>query len=319
MSIKCYNESMANKDKYRKQLFRVVSILNKLDSGKVISSSELAKEFEVSLRTIQRDLDLLTNTGFPLSSSERGLYTFVEGFSLKKANLTGEEASLLSFLFDMTKSLGKDFEKSCGGIIKKVIHQEYETPFYAKLPQGPMNKLESPFIKTLEDAICDCHRTTIAYDASDKVKEYDLCPLKIIFYDGFWYLLAQRYGKEYVLKFRIEKIKSVEVQEEYFAPPENLQAMLDESVNIWFNELKPSKVLLHVDKEVAHFFKQRVYFPKQKIKKENKDGSLIVETQITDKREILPTVMHWIPHIMVVNPQGLQKEIKEIIRGYLKR
>ena len=292
MKIKCYNEPMANKDKYRKQLFRVVSILNKLDSGKVISSSELAEEFEVSLRTIQRDLDLLSNTGFPLSSSERGLYTFVEGFSLKKANLTGEEASLLSFLFDMTKSLGKDFEKSCGGIIKKVIQQEYETPFYAKLPQGPMKKLESPFIKTLEDAVCDCHKITIAYDASGKVKKYDLCPLKIIFYDGFWYLLAQRYGKEYVLKVRIEKIKDVEVQDESFAPPENLQTMLDESVNIWFNEFKPSKVLLRINKEVAHFFKQRIYFPKQKIKKENKDGSLLVESKIGDFREVTSTIAY---------------------------
>lgn len=310
---------MANKDKYRKQLFRVVSILNKLDSNKVISSSELAKEFKVSLRTIQRDLDLLSNTGFPLSSSERGFYTFVDGFSLKKANLTGEEASLLSFLFDITKSLGKDFEKSCSGIIKKVIQQEYETPFYAKLPQGPLKKLESPFLKIIEDAVCDCHRTIITYDSSGKLKKFDLCPLKIIFYDGFWYLLAQRYGKEYVLKFRIEKIKSVEVQGESFAPPENLQTMLDESVNIWFNELKPSKVLLRVDKEVAHFFKQKVYFPKQKIKKNNKDGSLIFETQITNKMEIFPTIMHWIPHIVVINPQSLQKEIKEIISGYLKR
>ena len=281
---------MANKDKYRKQIFRVVSILNKLDSGKEISSIKLAEEFEVSLRTIQRDLDLLNNAGFPLSCPQRGMYVFVEGFSLKKAHLTGEEASLLSFLFDITKSLGKDFEKSCDGIIKKLIRQEYETPFYAKLPQGPMQKLESPFIKILENAVCDCKKIIIAYEISGEIKKYNLCPLKIIFYDGFWYLLARKDGKEWVMKFRVDKIKDVAAQDEYFDPPENLQAMLDESVNIWFDEFKPSKVLLRVDKEVAHFFKQRTYFPRQEIKKENKDGSLTVEIQITNKMEFLPTV-----------------------------
>lgn len=310
---------MANKDKYCKQIFRVVSILNKLDSAKEISSGELAAEFKVSLRTIQRDLDLLNNAGFPLSSPGKGMYAFVEGFSLKKAHLTGEEASLLSFLFDITKSLGKDFEKSCGGIIKKVIQQEYETPFYVKLPQGPMKELESPFIKILENAVCDCKKIIITYEISGEIRKYKLCPLKIIFYDGFWYLLARKDGKEWVMKLRVEKIKDVAAQDEYFEPPENLQAMLDESVNIWFNEFKPSKVLLRIDKEAAYFFKQRVYFPKQKIKQENQDGSLVVETQITDKREILPTVMHWIPHITIVDPSNLQEEIKETIRGYLRQ
>jgi predicted DNA-binding transcriptional regulator YafY len=308
---------MANKDKYRKQLFRLVFILNKLDSGR-ISSSEIAEEFNVSLRTIQRDMDFLNVAGFPLSSPERGSYTFAEGFSLKKANLTGEEASLLSFLFDMAKSLGKDFEKPCSNLINKIMQQEYETPFYAKLPQGPMQKLESPSIKTLEDAVCNFQKVIITYEISGGLKKYKLCPLKIAFYDGFWYLLAQKDTKEGVIKFRIDKIKDTAAQDGYFVPPKNLQTMLDESVNIWFSEFEPSKVLLHIDKEVASYFRQRVYFPKQKITEENKDGSLIVETQITDKMEILPTVMYWIPYVTVVEPQTLQKELKETLRGYLK-
>ncbi|MCX5681950.1 MAG: WYL domain-containing protein, partial [Candidatus Omnitrophica bacterium] len=273
----------------------------------------------VSLRTIQRDLLLLGETGFLLSSPDRGLYSFEEGFSLRKANLTGEEASLLSFLFEIAKSLGKDFEKSCGGIIKKVIQQEYESPFYAKLPQDPMQKLESPFSKVLEDAVWDNEKITITYEASQGIKEYNLCPLKIIFYDGFWYLLAQKEGKDWILKFRIEKIKSVETQNKHFAPPDNLETMLSESVNIWFSERKGSKVLLKIDQEVASFFKQRVYFPKQKIKKKNKDGSLILETQTADAREITPTILHWIPFITVVEPVELRQDIKKAVKAYLQK
>lgn len=310
---------MANKDKHQKQLFRVVFILNKLDAGKTVSSVELSHDLDVSLRTIQRDIELLIAAGFPLSSPDRGLYIFVEGFSLKKANLTGEEASLLSFLFDVSKSLGKDFEKSCGGIIKKVIQKEYESPFYAKIPQGPMQKIESPFSKILEDAICENEKVTIAYDGPSGVKEYRLCPLKIIFYDGFWYLLAQKEDKDHILKFRIEKIQKVDNEGKYFAPPDNLQAMLDDSVNIWFSERKGSKVLLKISAEVAPFFKQRVYFPKQKIKKKNKDGSLDLETETADAREIIPTILHWIPHITVLKPESLRAEVRTLVSGYIKK
>ncbi|MBU0896722.1 MAG: HTH domain-containing protein, partial [Candidatus Omnitrophica bacterium] len=58
---------MKNKS-YDKKIFRLLFILNKLETRKKVSTSDLAKEFNVSLRTVQRDIELLSMAGFPLIS-----------------------------------------------------------------------------------------------------------------------------------------------------------------------------------------------------------------------------------------------------------
>ena len=90
---------MLPKDKnYDKKIFRIIRILNKLDSCGKVSTRLLAKEFNVNIRSIQRDLQLIITAGFPLVSDEenKGEYRFFEGFSLKKMMLSEEEINRLA-------------------------------------------------------------------------------------------------------------------------------------------------------------------------------------------------------------------------------
>ena len=309
--------SAKNKN-YDKKIFRLTYILNKMDSGERVSTRVLAEEFNVCLRTVQRDIELLNVAGFPLISSGEGCHSFMKGFSLKKMSLSGEEASLLSFLHEVTKSLGGAFEGSFRNILKKAITEKYGSPFYMKVPEGMKVDKEYPFLKVLEEAISDNRKIFVHYTATETGKEgdYRLCPLKIIFYDGFWYLLSQTEDKAILPKFRLENIKSVKILDDYFEPPENLMAILNESVNIWFTEKRDKKVTLRVDKDVARYFKQRAYFPLQKIKKKDKNGSLIIETRVAQDEEIIPIIFRWIPHVRVVEPESLMQKVKKRITSY---
>ena len=266
---------------YDKKIFRLFYILNRLDTGKGVTTRELSEEFDVTYRTVQRDLQLLNITGFPIVSSEKGHHSFLEGFSLKKMLLTKEEATLLTFLNEITKSLGENFEDSFHDILKKVLSKEHESPFYAKIPDGLRIKKDYAFTKDLEEAIGDKRKIALHYKTDKKEGDYKVRPLKIVFYDGFWYLLAQVDNKDKLITLRLENIKELELLDEYFTPRKDLNTILDESINVWFSEKRDKKVVLKVDKEAARYFKQRVYFPLQKIKKENKDGSLMIETTIS--------------------------------------
>lgn len=73
-----------------------------------------------------------------------------------------------------------------------------------------------------------------------------------------------------------------------------------------------------MDKNAAPFFRQKRYFPLQKIKKENRDGSLIIETTVCDDMEVLPAVKSWIPHIIVMRPEKLKHDIARMLKGYLR-
>ncbi|HQB12368.1 MAG TPA: YafY family protein [Candidatus Omnitrophota bacterium] len=308
---------MAKNKNYDKKIFRLVSILNKLNGGGKVRSSQLAEEFNVSIRSVQRDLDLLNMTGFPLDMQEKGVYSFMSGFSLRKLMLTDEEASLLSFFHEIANSLGKNFSESFRSLVSKVLAKEDSSPFFVKLPGIPAHMKNFPFVKELEQAVQESQKILIKYESAKGLREHQLCPLKLVNFEGFWYLLAMPEGKRQFRKFRSEKIKALEVLDETFNPPRNLKTALERSVNIWFSEEPGEKILLEIDKDAAHYFKKKIYFPEQRIIKEKKDATLILQTQ-ANHNEVLRTIIQWIPDIRVIQPKELDVKIKGLLKEYLK-
>ncbi len=307
------------KKDYIKTVERLISILSCLDKGGSISTSQLAADLGVTQRTIQRDFDLLNRAGYPITEEERGRYTFMEGFSLRKVELSEEQASLLSFMFDISHSLGEKFEQSFRHLFKRLLARELDTPFYAKLPHGVKLPCDGAMVKDLESAIDSFNRVKMRYVSGGEVeKEYTLEPLKIALYDGFWYLLAMDVVRKKLLKLRLERIRSVMILDETFVPPANLMTMLDQSVNIWFEEKRGERVLIRVAPEAAKYFKQKNYFPLQKVVKEAADGSLILETFPAHPEEISHLIMNWIPCLTVLEPAGFKADIRTIVIEYLK-
>ena len=240
---------------YIKTVERLISMLSQLDKGAAVSTADLSNKLGVTQRTIQRDLDLLCRSGYPIMQEERGRYRFMEGFSLKKVELSEEQASLLSFMFDISHSLGSKFEDSFRGLFKRVLARDMDTPFYAKIPAGTKLPCDVRMVRDLEDAIHDCERVRMTYQPEGKeAKEYLLEPFKIAFYDGFWYLIANDVVRKRLLKLRLERIKAVTHTSEAFIPPANLMTLLEQSVNIWFEEKRGERVLIRVAPEDAMLF-----------------------------------------------------------------
>ena len=65
---------------------RLMYIANELDNGQIKLSS-VADNLGVSVRTIQRDIQILESGGFAISPLSRGTYSFVDGFYLKKMKI----------------------------------------------------------------------------------------------------------------------------------------------------------------------------------------------------------------------------------------
>jgi predicted DNA-binding transcriptional regulator YafY len=307
---------MPKEKDYDKKIVRLMTMLNKLNGGSRILSGESAKEFNVTIRTIQRDIDLLCQTGFPVDMVRKGEYAFMEGFSLKKVMLTNEEASLLSFFHEMADSLGENFSKSFRGLLNKILPKEDESPFYVKWPETHACMKSFPFFGELESAVRECRKISLSYETEKGNQVFKLCPLKLINFEGFWYLLAMPDGKRQFWKFRPEKINALETLNDYFDPPENIKTVLGRSVNIWFGADPGEKIILEIGKSAAHYFKKKIYFPEQRIVKETKDGSLIVESR-ANFNEVLRTIIHWIPDIRVISPKGLDTKIRRLLKEYL--
>lgn len=292
-----------------------------LDKEGSVRTSELAEEFGVNVRSIQRDLALINSTGFPITSLDKGEYRFVDGFSLKKAHLTHQEACLLSLMKEITQDLGKELEDSFKALYNKVIGIEEESPYYIKIADGFKLDKEYPFIEKMKEAIQASKKIYLCYDKQDDSgkKCFSLDPLKLIFFDGFWYLLCRVDHKESIIKLRLDNVSDVEVLNKHFVYEDNLKKVLNDSTNVWFKEKRQITVQMKVDKKVAPYFAKKKYFPIQKIVKTHKDGSITIESKISFHMELVPDVLKWIPYIKVISPKDIREEIENRIQEYLKK
>lgn len=300
-----------------KKLNRLLCLLNILDSGEIQVQRE-ARELDVTERTIQRDINDIDAGGFPIYKAAPGIYKFIEGFSLKKMNLTEAEASLLLVMQDVISPLGKPFQDTLASLRQKVLNAPEESPFYIKMPTG--NKYEETKITRVLEKGIRTHTEVLMSLAADPTRKltYDLKPLKIMNYDGFWYLLGINAYKQ-VRKFRLDRILDAVNTDKSFKPTKNIQKILQESQNIWFGEKRDKKVAFWVPAKFALYFEKKAYFPLQKILKKQKNGDILAETSVSNYREIIPTVLSWLEHITPVEPEEFKALIKDILNKAVQR
>ena len=302
---------------YMKTIERLILILSKLNTNKFVTTAGLAKDIGVDMRTIQRDIVLLAGF-YPIYSPERGKHAFMSGFNLGKVELTEEQGSLLSFMHSISASLGDKFERSFRELFKRVMAPQVDTPFYAKIPTGTFLP-ESPCLNVVQDAISDFEKLRVHYCRADgEKKDYILEPLRLAFFDGFWYLLTQGPEKNKIKKFRLDRICKAATTGDSFVPMDGFEKLLDESVNVWFDVERPERTLIRVAPEAAQYFKKRNYFPLQKIVEEKSDGALVIETFPAHPEEISHIIMNWIPCLAVLEPANLKAKMKETVASYLK-
>ena len=296
------------------KLTRLLYELNALDKG-AIRLKDMAEETGVAVRTIQRDMNDIQEADFPLWNPDPGVYAFEEGFSLERMKLSSAEASILVLMSDMASSLGGNFGHSFTMLKNRLLATPQDNPFFIKMNSGEMYK-DTPITRTLEECVRGREWVTICYKGG-KMADYSVRPLKLMWVEGFWYLLALTTDDK-LLKFRLEKITSAKATNKPFKYNKNIDKILRESTNIWFEKDRPLEVTLEVSAECAKYFKRKTYFPLQKVERELKDGRILLSCKAAKEEEILPTILHWLPHIKVVSPISLHNRIKDVLNDYLR-
>ena len=290
----------------------IIFILNKLDCG-TVTTKGLAEELNVSTKSIQRYIREIENAEFPLYNPQKGAYAFAEGFSLQKMLLSDTEAGLLVLLNSFVDSLkNKKIDKSFDIFRKRILSENTDSPFFVKFQTGPKYEM-SDKTKNIEQAIKN--KQYIEIESVNNKRTYNLKPIKIAYFEGFWYLICLWHNNK-VLKYNINSIAKITLKDKYFEETENITKILKETTTIWFEMKRDIKVKLSVDKNVSKYFKVKEYFPLQKITKENKDGSLILECKIAKEEEILPTIFHWLPYVKVLEPKWLDDKVRETLKQY---
>ena len=305
-----------------KKYYRVLKILNLLNEKGKVKVPDLAEEFDVTERSIQRDIERVNMT-FGLEQTDKGEYAFAPGVSLKEMRLSGEQMSALIFMHEMFKGMGGAFGKSFAALFHRMTKSSpWESPYSIIMPRPGKDLDIKKFIPDIETAILERRSINIDYVRKGESVLRTLAPLKILVDNGFYYVLSMGGKKDEYVKYRLDNIKSLELTSHNFIPPDNIEKAIKDATSVWgAMPARDRKILirLKISPSAADFFRKKEFFPLQKIIKEEHDGSVILESRLAQFMEAIPTILNWIPDIEVLEPEQLKAEIRSRVEQYLEK
>lgn len=303
---------MAYKHDYDKTLLRLNTILSRLNDGEALSVKALAEEFNVSERTIQRDFNERLVSLYPIYQEKR-LWRMQKGFKLEKQN-SSEEDLVLGILDKLVEGMGIAFSSKAKKLLSK-IHNATDNPIYAK---SSMEDISGNFaeIEQLKECIEEQFVVTCMYTKDrDISRERTLKPLKIVTFEGFWYLVALNENDE-IRKYYLRNITKIKQTEEVFKSDVNINKLLENSISIWFHNKESFTVTLLAEAEIAKYYKRKP-LPTQIIKDEHQDGSITLTIEVTNEVEVMNLVKCRLPYLRVISPLWIKEKIEEELKTFL--
>jgi predicted DNA-binding transcriptional regulator YafY len=209
---------------------RLVQLLLVLQTRGQLTAGELAEVLEVSVRTVHRDVEALSEAGVPIYA-ERGPHggiRLVDGYRTRLTGMTGDEAEAL-FLSGLP---GPAAELGLGTVVAaarlKVLaalppelrtrasrlverfHLDASGWFQAGEPV--------PHLAVLSEAVWETHQVTVDYGRGDKTVERILEPLGLVLKAGVWYVVAAIDGS--IRTYRVGRVSAATMLEARFERPE---------------------------------------------------------------------------------------------------
>ncbi|QOY53027.1 helix-turn-helix transcriptional regulator [Candidatus Sulfurimonas baltica] len=301
---------MGYKHDYDKILTRLTMILARLNDGESLSVKELSEEFNVSSKTIQRDFNERLSA-FHIYQDKRK-WKMQDGFSIEKTKSLQEQL-VLDIIEKITEGIGGKFATTSHKLLSKIKNEDFN-PIYTKLN---IEDISDKFneIQVIEKAIKDKTELECSYENErEGVFKATIQPLKIVNYEGFWYLVAFR--DERIQKYYIKTLSNIQPTTQTFETDDEIEELLENSINIWFKaDIEPFKVRIYADKIATKYFKRRA-LPTQTIETLSQDGTMEFNVKITDEMEIIPIIKYWIPHLRVLEPEWINDIIDEELKIY---
>ena len=288
-------------------VYRLALILVKLNQGEKLDPQTLADEFNVNLRTIQRDLNECF-AYLPLEKTD-GRYHLHPTFLGKLSTRDVERFAGLAGVRGLFPSLSDDF-------LRDIFDAGIQTALLVKGHHYEDLGCKEDSFRQLERAVIARRRIAFAYRKDEGSKAYaDVEPYKLMNHKGIWYLAAKDGGQ--LKTFSFAKIDRLELSYTTFALDPSVDKTLLEEDGIWLGGDK-KEIVLKIAREVARYFKRRKLIANQVIEKELEDGGLIVSAKVGHPNQVLPIVRYWIPHIRIISPEGYQATLDTELRSYLE-
>lgn len=310
---------MPGDKKAQTKLLRVGQILRIFMEKEKISSSWLSKEFQTTPRTIQRDLLLLKEAGFPIHEIQKGTYQLHKDIVKNLEVFDDTELALMVALKNVVSQLGQPFQKAVDRVLERLYESAASMPVFVKIDDAM--PLDTTYLNRMVKAIRDKKHLGFQYTSRKKTTHpVQMEPYRVVYFEGFWYLIGNETATGILKRYALDKIKDLKLLKTGFkSMPKNLDAVLQESANIWFAEKANLEIEVLIDAQASNYFKRRKMFPTQQIKEERPDGSLVITFRVGHEEAIRNLLKSWIPHVSILGPPDFRKQFVQEVKSWAQK
>lgn len=291
------------------RLFKILYHL--IDKGRA-TAPELASKFEVSTRTIYRDVDALSSAGIPIcaESGRKGGIYLTDNFVLDKTTLSDEEKEEIMTALQSVAAAGNSLETTLLTKMSALFKSgnsgncDYDWLEIDFSRWGNHPEDNSKF-ELLKKAVIEHREVKIVYHSSEEVSsERVIRPIKLYFKSKEWYLKAFCLEKQDFRMFKLNRISNPELQDETFEPV--VYPKTPEESQVYH------KIVLLFPKNMGY----RVYdeFDEEQI--EHKDnGDLVVTTSMPIDAWLISYLLSFGAQVELLEPKYLQKVLVKQARS----
>jgi predicted DNA-binding transcriptional regulator YafY len=300
----------------------VIQMLDLFLNNKTVDSKLVAEELEVTNRTAQRYLQEFSgNLGVVCNDEKKPYkYSLINKSNTYNPLLNQSELELISALINSSINIfDDDIKVNLNNILSKIFKMNLlKNSYYFNIDSAIKYEVIAEVKETLEDFIKE-ERYCKFYYKKHKNNFDKILPIKIIFYDGFWYLAGKDEINNNIVKtFALHYIENLEGLNEYSKlSPEEFKEYLDNMQRIYYKEGASNNVKVKIHEEIADYFRHKTYMPNQKIIEDN-GKDIIIEFNVSNKYEFLNYIRRWLPNITILKPQRYKKAVIEIANKTLE-
>lgn len=213
-----------------KRFDRIIAILIQLQSKKIIRAQELANRFEVSLRTIYRDIRTLEASGVPIYSEAGVGYALMEGYHLPPVMFTREEiGSFMAAGKLMQKFTDLQLENHYTSAMYKLkavlrnADKDWVSTIDSKVliqsPQRLFNDKAPNALTILFESIGDKKQVVLSYQSlnADEVTERLVEPVGVFHSTTYWYIFGYCHLRKDYRQFRTDRIQEIKKTDKLYS------------------------------------------------------------------------------------------------------
>ncbi|MGE5398754.1 MAG: helix-turn-helix transcriptional regulator [Ignavibacteriales bacterium] len=298
---------------------RMLGIVVLLLNRNKITAKELSRRFEVSVRTIYRDIEAINIAGIPIISfpGSKGGLGIMENYRLNGQVLSLDDmTSIISTLKNVNRTLGNtDLEAVSEKILNlipkdKIDHIQHQPEEFCidLIPWNFRDKYKD-FMKILQCAISENRVTKFFYrntrgEAMTRIVE----PMTLVFKGYAWYLFAFCRGRNDYRIFKLSRMEGIDVLPERFTRKEVT----------YYEAMKlqgPPKNLVNITMKFSPVMRLQIEeFFEESIVETLDDGSFIVSVTYPEDEWVYSTILSFGEYVEVLAPGHIKEKLREKIK-----